>query len=107
MRNAVEIENIEEMRRREGIDDVELRQEIRDLAAGDCVKLTFLTGAKSFPGETLSVRITSIHGNTFRGKLTRRPTSGRLSDLHMGSVVVFTRDHIHSVTREQLSADDK
>ena len=44
MRNPVEIENIEEMRRREGIDDVELRSEIRDLQVGDSVRLTLMTG---------------------------------------------------------------
>ena len=44
MRNPVQIENIEEMRRREGIDDVELRSEIRDLQVGDSVRLTLMTG---------------------------------------------------------------
>src|SRR5207248_1333804 len=38
MRTTIEIENIEEMRRQEGIDDVELRGEIRGLKVGDFVK---------------------------------------------------------------------
>ena len=37
MQKTVEIENIEEMRRREGIEDVELREEIRGLRVGDFV----------------------------------------------------------------------
>src|SRR4051794_12299675 len=77
VRNPVEIENIEEMRRREGIEDVELREEIRGLRVGDIVKLTFLTGSHSF--ETLLVRITSIRGAAFRGKLANGPTSAGLS----------------------------
>lgn len=52
MRNGIEIENIEEMRRRAGIDDAELREEIRGLEIGDLVMLTLLTGTKSSTGET-------------------------------------------------------
>ena len=55
MRNLVEIENIEEMRLREGIDDVELRENIRSLKIGDVVRLTVLTGGlvhgRDFVGE--------------------------------------------------------
>ena len=39
MRHTIVIENIEEMRRREGIDDVELREAIRGLRVGDFVRL--------------------------------------------------------------------
>jgi hypothetical protein len=46
MRNPVEIENIEEMRRQEGVEDSELREEIRGLLVGHCVKLTLLAGTK-------------------------------------------------------------
>jgi hypothetical protein len=67
MPKSVEIENIEELRRREGIVDVELREEICGLQIGDFVKVTLLTGARSC-GETVSVRITGIRGNAFRGK---------------------------------------
>jgi len=42
---SIEIENIEKLRLREGIKDVELRRAIRGLRAGDYVKLTLLTGA--------------------------------------------------------------
>ncbi len=104
MRNLVEIENIEEMRRQEGIDDVELRDEIRRLAVGDFVKVTFLAGTKAC--ETLLVRITSIRGPAFRGKLVHGPTSTGLSQLRAGSPIAFTTAHIHSLskgpsTREQ------
>ena len=79
MRNVVEIEDIEQRRLRAGIDDVELRSEIRGLQVGDFVKLTFLTGPSS--SETLSVRITSISGSAFRGKLADGPVALTLSKL--------------------------
>jgi hypothetical protein len=101
MQHPVEIENIEEMRLQEGIDDVELREEIRSLRAGDFVKLTFLTEANSLARETLLVRITSIRGDAFRGKLAHRPVSSGLSELRLGSTVVFTRTHIHSLSKGQ------
>jgi hypothetical protein len=101
MRHAVEIENIEEMRLRAGIDDVALREEIRGLHIGDIVKLTLLTSAKSCTGETVFVRITSIRGNAFRGKLANRPASAGLSKLRVGLAVAFTTAHIHSLPKEQ------
>src|SRR5216683_324393 len=75
MRHVVEIENIEDLRRREGIEDVELRNAIRGLAVGDVVKLTFLTGATPNAGETLRVRITRIEDGEFRGKLGSTPAA--------------------------------
>ncbi len=101
MRHVVEIENIEEMRRREGIDDVQLREAIRGLRIGDFVKLTFLTGATPGAGETLPVRITCIREQGFRGKLVDGPASTRLAQLRAGSKVTFTRDHIHSITKQR------
>ena len=95
MRNVVEIEDIEQRRLRAGIDDVELRSEIRGLHVGDVVKLTFLTGTTAF--ETLSVRITSISGSAFRGKLADRPHAPALSQLRVGSPVAFAAAHIHSL----------
>jgi hypothetical protein len=103
MRNLIEIENIDEMRRREGIDDVELREDIRGLHVGDSVRLTFFAVAKPFARETLSIRITSIRGKAFRGKLADKPASSGLSGLRIGAAVTFTRDHIHSVLKEQSS----
>jgi hypothetical protein len=101
MRNPVEIENIEEMRRREGIDDVELREEIRGLQVGDSVKLTFRPGLQAVAGETLLVRITRIRGDAFRGKLAGRPASAGLAQFRVGSPVAFTAAHIHSVPKVQ------
>jgi hypothetical protein len=95
MPNLVEIENIEEMRRLVGIDDADLRMEIRALKVGDFVKLTFLSGASSF--ETLLVRITSIRGSTFRGKLAEKPSAARLRKLGPEAAVAFTTAHIHSL----------
>jgi hypothetical protein len=101
MRHPVEIENIEEMRQREGIDDVELRDEIRSLQVGDCVKLTFQAGTKSMASETLAVRITAISGDQFRGKLAKEPAGLGLSTLRLGSAVRFTTAHIHSIAKKQ------
>ena len=90
MRNPVAIENIEEMRRREGIEDVELREEVRGLRVGDVVKLTLLSSTEPPAGETLLVRITRIRGPAYRGELAKRPSSNGLSGLRVGSPVAFT-----------------
>ncbi len=99
MRSPIEIEDIEAKRHREGIEDIELAEEIRGLRVGDLIKLTFLVGSHTF--ETLSVRITSIRGPTFRGKLTNGPTVKGLLSLRVGSLVAFTAAHIHSLPRKQ------
>jgi hypothetical protein len=101
MRNPVAIETIEEMRRREGIEDVELRAEIRGLEVGDFVKLTFLSSTEPSAGETLLVRITRLRGSDFRGELAKRPSSTGLSSLRVGSPVAFTAAHIHSIPKRQ------
>jgi hypothetical protein len=97
MRHAIVIENIEEMRTRAGIDDVELREAIRGLQVGDFVRLTLLTGTMRPVGETVTVRITRILGDDFEGRLGERPASAGLSKLRCGSLVTFTRHHIHSL----------
>jgi hypothetical protein len=99
MRARVEIQNIEEMRLRAGIDDVELRSEIRGLHVGDVVKLTFLAGTTSY--ETLSVRITRINGSAFRGRLADSPIAPALSTLRAGSPVSFAAAHIHSLVKRR------
>ncbi len=104
MQNTIEIEDIEQRRLRAGIDDVELRLDIRGLRVGDSVKLTFLTGAAS--SETLAVRITSISGSSFRGKLLDSPVAPALSRLRVGSSVAFAATHIHSLA-ERRSASGK
>jgi hypothetical protein len=93
------IENIEEMRRREGIDDAELLQDIHGLHVGDSVHLTLLTGKAWSAGETVLVRITQIKGNAFRGKLVHSPASTDLSNVEAGSCVAFTTAHIHSLAK--------
>jgi hypothetical protein len=96
MRTHVAIENIEEMRQNQGIDDVELRMEVRDLKAGDLVRITLLGSASA---ETLTVRITSIVGPAFRGRLVRRPTSAGFFDVTTTTLLSFTANHIHSVPK--------
>jgi hypothetical protein len=99
MRNPVEIEDIEDLRRRQGIEDVELWEEIRGLAVGALVKLTLLTGPTLSSGETLRVRITRIRGGAFRGKLAESPTCPGLANLRTGSPLAFTTAHIHSIPK--------
>jgi hypothetical protein len=109
MQRTIEIEDIEALRHRQGIDDAELREEIGRLQVGDHVRLTFLLTEQPFTAETLTVRVTSIHGPTWRGTLSTRPAHSSLACLRVGSRVVFTRDQIHSVAaaRPKLSATDR
>jgi hypothetical protein len=90
------------MRRRQGIDDVEVQEEIRELKIGDFVKLTLLSRTGSCAGETLLVRITRIRDSRFCGALAVRPTCTNLSKLRVGSPIRFTTVHIHSVAKRQL-----
>ncbi len=98
MRAPIEIENIEQLRRSEGIDDVELHEDIRGLRAGDEVRLTFLAGAPG--GETLRVRITRVERRAFRGRLAQRPLSARLAGLRVGSLIRFVPEQIHSLVKQ-------
>jgi hypothetical protein len=101
MEANVRIENIEDMRRRQGIDDVELRAAIGGLSVGDSVRLTLLSGDDaSAAGETVVVRITAINGPRFRGTLAARPVLKALAGLKAGLPLAFTADCIHSVVRE-------
>ena len=99
MSPRVQIENIEDMRRREGIEDVELRQAIRCLQVGGLVRLTFLPTMAGCAGETLVVRITSIRGDAFRGKLASEPASAGLAELRVGLALAFAGCHIHSLAK--------
>ncbi len=97
MSKRVEFENIEELRRRAGIEDVELREAIRGLRVGDFVRITPLTGGRSSPGHTLLARITRIESDGFRGKVADWAASPAGPGLRVGSAVAFTAAHIHSV----------
>jgi len=101
MRQVPVLENIEEMRRLVGIEDVELREAIRGLRVGDLVRLTFLVGAAR--GETLLARITDVRDGAYRGKLAGMPAPAGLSGLHAGSAVVFAAAHIHSVATRRVA----
>src|SRR5262249_38237968 len=67
MRVAIKIENIDELRRCNGIDDIELHAQIDRLRVGDHFLLTFLAGSNL--RTTLPVRITRIRAGRFRGRL--------------------------------------
>jgi hypothetical protein len=103
MRDHVEIENIEEMRRREGIDDIELRAGIRRLRVGDFVRLTFQAGTKPRASQTLLVRVIRITRSRYRGKLVTGAQSAALSELRPGSLVSFTAANIHSIAHAGAS----
>jgi hypothetical protein len=100
MPKTVRIEDIEGMRRREGIDDVELREEISDLHVGDVVRVTLLADAVSPVKETVTVRITRIDDRSFQGKLTVQPVLKELSHFQVGFLVAFTPSHIHSLAKK-------
>jgi hypothetical protein len=93
----IEIEDIDDMRRRAGIVDAELWTAIRALRFGDQVRLTFLGRAGSHAAETVRVRITRIRGNEYRGKVLDQSTSGRLCGVHAGLAIAFTASQIHSI----------
>jgi len=95
MIHSVQIENIEQMRREAGIDDVELRAEILELKIGDHVRITFISESNSH--ETLLVRISRIQGTWFRGELAQRPELSALSKLEPGMEIAFSDAHIHSL----------
>lgn len=91
----VTIENIDELRLNEGIDDVELHEAIGQLRAGDHVRLTFLRGTSQ--RETLSVRITSIRAGEFRGRLVGPAARPKQLGLRPDALVTFTAGQIHSI----------
>ncbi len=105
MRPAVEIENIEEMRRQVGIDDAELHAEIRGLRPGDQVRLTFLVGSKPPVSATVVVQVVSIRGGVFQGRLQKRPAGSGTLGVKLSSTVTFTGDQIHSVVRRKGEQD--
>jgi hypothetical protein len=105
VRNPVAIEDIESLRCRAGIDDIELRDEIRLLRVGDTVNLTFLKDAVSRAGETLAVRITFRRGGCFRGSLAARPASAQLASLRSGGPILFRATHIHSIPKRRPSSE--
>jgi hypothetical protein len=103
MSTHVVIEDIEERRRCVGIDDGELRGAIRGLRIGDYGKLTLLASTDASRWETLLIRITRVKGSQFRGKLAEKPASPSFSDVRVGSSIVFTTSHIHSLAEGWLS----
>jgi hypothetical protein len=91
------IEEIDALRRQNGIDDVELRQEIAGLRVGDEVRLTFLAGPGLPAPQTLRARITHIGDGGFCGRLVDAPAGRAPPALRRGAAVSFTAGQIHSV----------
>lgn len=94
---AIEIENIDELRLSEGIDDVELHEDITRLRVGDQVYLTFLASGNL--RETLPVRITRIRAGQFRGRLACPAARPQRLGLRPDALVTFTAGQIHSIAR--------
>jgi hypothetical protein len=99
MRVSIQIENIDELRRCNGIDDIELHGKIDRLQVGDHVLLTFLSGSNL--RATLPVCITRIRAGRFRGRLAARPARPELLGLRANAMVAFSAGQIHSITRPQ------
>jgi hypothetical protein len=89
------IENIDEARKREGIDDIVLHKEIVRLKAGSHVRLSVSSDGKQF--EMVNVRITSVKGNALRGKVLEKPRSRSLGSLVAGSAMTFAAGQVHSI----------
>jgi hypothetical protein len=96
MRPRVEFEDIEGLRREAGIDDGELREQVRRLRAGDSVRLTAATGGDPGPLDRLLVRIISVRAGVFHGSIVRAAGT-RAARLEAGSPLTFRAAHIHSV----------
>lgn len=94
MKTCLELENIEELRRQAGIDDLDFQQQLRQLRVGDSVRLT-AAGTVSSPRTSLLVRITSVRGGQFRGCLVRG--QGGAARRQGQKVLKFRAAHIHSV----------
>jgi hypothetical protein len=99
MRVSIEIENIDELRRSNGIEDIELHEEIERLRVGDHVLLTFLSGTNL--RATLPVRITRIQAGKFRGRLAASSARPELLGLRPTALVAFTAGQIHSIARSR------
>jgi hypothetical protein len=98
---AIEIENIEHMRRCLGIDDDRLHHEVARLQIGNIVRLTLRAGSRT--GECVLVRIVTRRKQEFTGELTTSPTDPNLQRLTSGTLLSFTADHVHSVHKTQDS----
>jgi hypothetical protein len=102
MNSPILIEDIEDVRRREGIVDAALKVDIGCLKPGQSVKLSLATNRNGF--ETVTVCITSIRDRTIRGRLVKRPKAPGLKALHVGSIIKFQTGHIHSIVGRNNSA---
>ena len=99
MLDAIDIEYIDELRQRVGIDDIELHEDIGRLRVGDHVLLTFLSGTSL--RATLPVRITRIRAGKFHGRLVYTIRWAELLGLRPNVPVTFTAAQIHSIARPQ------
>lgn len=100
MKSPIDLEDIDSMRLQLGVDDVDLRDRIKQLVVGDCVRLTFLSTIKG--NHTLMVRITSAKNGAFRGRLLQVPVKMAPSALRVGILIPFAAEHIHSIVRAKI-----
>lgn len=97
--DIIEIENIECMRLREGINDLELRQDIRGLRIGHCVKLTLVSGDRPLEGETVTVRITVHSRRIVPGQAGKAAGVRCLQGPGGAAPLTFSTAHIHSILK--------
>ena len=102
MKSPIVFEEIEELRRRQGIVDAVLKVDIEHLQPGNKVKLSLQLDCNGF--ETVVVCITSIHESIMRGKLVKKPKGLALRALDVGSFLSFQSSHIHSIVGRNNSA---
>src|SRR5258708_40025575 len=95
MKSSIVFEDIEELRRREGIVDTALNSDIARLKPGSRVRLSLATDRNGF--ETVTVCITSNRPGALRGRLVKKPKAAALKGLDIGSLLTFQTGHIHSI----------
>lgn len=99
MARSYAIEDIDARRREAGIEDVALHHAIADLAIGDEVRITLLSTMAPAVAETVTVRVTSVRADHYRGKLLRRPQRDTFRELAAESPLRFTAAHVHSICK--------
>jgi hypothetical protein len=102
MKSPIVYEEIQELRRRQGIVDAVLKVDIEQLQPGNKVKLSLQLDPNGF--ETVVVCITSIRESTLRGKLVKKPKGPGLRALDVGSFLRFQSSHIHSIVGRNNSS---
>ena len=79
MKESLVFEDIEELRKQQGIIDLALHRDIERLKPGSKVRLSLLIDRHG--AETVVVRLTSIRRETLRGRLVQKPKASAFKAL--------------------------